>query len=261
MASTDLAPLFPAAGRCTSCPMAPKRAVSPRWRRPPAHGVAGLRRDVVRAIRRFNRGRRVAGNPGLDTSTCTAHVTTQGGATGRPPSCATFWLPFAEQVTWHGAIPRAAVPEAIDGADVIIVPNRPGPVSRAVVHEALRQCGKGASGGGVRGRLAQWGRRRPAPMSPSKLTHGSMGSARPRTRPPKLAATRIDWARSNTWEIAGRNGLGTSSGPSRIADPGADGARRRPSSCSPMRCRPTSSGASSATCENLSAALVGKGFP
>ncbi len=107
---------------------------------------------------------------------------------------------LGDRVRWHGTIPRAAVPEAIDGADVMIVPIRPDMAEGQSSMKLFDIAARGRPAVVSRGVSVSGGEVPPGTYvsdSPDDWVAGITSSA---AEPEELAAARVDWARSNTWE-------------------------------------------------------------
>ena len=123
------------------------------------------------------------------------------GSGDRPSSeLLALFRAFPDRLRWHGLIPREHVPEAIDRADVVLVPHRP--------HHSEGQSSMKLFDSAARGR--------PAVTSPGVICvpgdtpPGTYVAAQPdqwadavtaaENEAGDVAATRIAWAHANTWE-------------------------------------------------------------
>jgi glycosyltransferase involved in cell wall biosynthesis len=107
---------------------------------------------------------------------------------------------FADRVRWHGTIPRRAVPGAIDGADVIVVPIRADMAEGQSSMKLYDIAARGRPPVVARGVSSSGGEVPPGTHIADTLDEWIGGITASAVEPDDRAEARLAWARSNTWE-------------------------------------------------------------
>jgi hypothetical protein len=116
------------------------------------------------------------------------------------PELASFLTTFGPRARWHGTIPRTGVPAAIDDADVFVIPNRrhlsEGQSSMKLYDSAAR----GRPAVVTSGVTCTGSELPPATWVADTVDQWVEGIIAGAAEPDGVAATRLTWARANTWE-------------------------------------------------------------
>lgn len=107
---------------------------------------------------------------------------------------------FPGRIRWHGAIPREDVPRAIDRADVVIVPHHPGQSEGQSSMKLFDSAARGRPAVVSAGVSCLNGGTPPGTYVVSHADQWAEAVTAAENEPADAAATRIAWARANTWD-------------------------------------------------------------
>ncbi len=107
---------------------------------------------------------------------------------------------FPERVRWHGTIGKEAVPGAIDRADVVIIPNRPGLSEGQSSMKLFDSAARGRPAVVSAGVSCLHGGAPPGTYFAQDGDEWADAIDAAETESPDMAASRITWARANTWD-------------------------------------------------------------